>query len=310
MKSFFSMVLTVALLFACGAGGAAEVPAALAALIDDEAAFIEALREGDEAELASQAAARAKLEEMLGVGDVEAAKKALDEARTKMAGLRAAYEAGLERYPKNAELHNYYGEMLYDQYGEEEEGVRRWHKAKDLDPKLSLAYNNLGIHYMHVGAYALGLEHLDKAIKLDGKHPDFLFNMVQAYMNHAPFIEEHRGWKPSRIYKEAMKLSKRAVKNAPEDYELLTDYALNFWKAESLDAKADWKDAAKAWEAARPHASKDDERFFTWLMEARAWIQAERKVRAVVCLDAALKLNPASNVAKRLREQLAPKQAA
>ncbi len=67
---------------------------------------------------------------------------------------------------------------------------------------------------------------------------------------------------------------------------------------------ADWREAAKAWQAARLYADDDDSRFYTWLNEARVWKRAGDKKHAVACLKEALAIHPGNEVASRLLDEM------
>ncbi len=270
-------------------------------LMEDEASLASAIRVFDRKQHVLYLADRARAEVHAKAGQESQADARRETARERLALIRRAYEIGLRRYPENAGLHNYYGELLYDGYGKETAALEEWKTALSFDPALSSAHNNIGLLYFHGGDYKQGLEHLDRALDQEPDNPDYLFNLVQVYLIHAPQIQEIRGWSPAKIYDEAMDMSRKAAKVSPEDYELLQDYAVNFFAAERFDAKVRWSRAAKAWRQARERARNEDERFYTWLNEARAWIKASKEKDAIECLDAALKIRPGSDVAKNLR---------
>ncbi len=226
------------------------------------------------------------------------AKQAAAEQRIQL--IRRAYEIALSYHDDSAPLHNYYGELLYDVFGDFPAAVKEWSLASMLDDKLSGPLNNLGLHYFHSGDYAMGLEHLDKALELDPRNPDYLFNLAQVYLIHTPQIAELRDWTPKKVYKEAMTASRKAAKLAPNDYEAVVDYAVNFFAAERYDVRANWRRAAKAWQTARPLARNEAETFYTWLNEARVWIAAKKDEKALSCLNVALKLHPESEVVQEL----------
>lgn len=213
-------------------------------------------------------------------------------------------EASLRAYAEDARVRNFRGNILYDNFGKQVEGVKEWHTAISLDSDYSHPYNNLGMHYFHVGRYPLGFQNMDRALELEPKNPDFLFNMAQNYLIFGPEVEKHRGWSKKKVYKEAMKLSERAVKQAPDDYQLLEDYAVNFLAAENFGVKADWKDAAKAWQAARAHAPDEVKVFYTWLNEGRAWKRSGKHKEALKCFEEAQKIIPDNEVVKRLIDGL------
>ena len=100
-----------------------------------------------------------------------------------------------------------------------------------------------------------------------------------------------------------MKMSKRAAELSNE-YELIQDYAVNFFAAENFQLEADWRSAARAWQWARTEVRTSDEEFYTWLNEARVWIADGNNTKARECLEAALAIRPESEVATNLMSEL------
>lgn len=304
MRSRFAVF---ALILVCSIS-AAQPPAgyeSLTPLAGDETAYVTEMRRLDRAQndvirlLLESADALAKSDKM------EEAKAKADEAQAVADRMRAAYEDGLSRFPNNAKLHNFYGELLMDGFGEEAAAMKEWNLAISLDSKLGDPYNNLALYYFHGGDYARGLSNLEQALELEPKNPDYLFNMVQVFMVHGPQIQKLKGWdSQSRVYKEAMKMSAQAAKLDRSDFLLQKDYALNFWRAEPMGAKSEWGDAAKACAHARETAPNPTEQFFLWLQEGRAWIQAGNDKKALPALEKALELNPSSEVTKTLLAQV------
>ena len=230
-------------------------------------------------------------------------------ARQQSAGERLeraqqAYTVLIERYPKNARALNYYGEFLYDFRGDEMNGVRCWKESIANDPTLALPYNNLAIHYSHSGQIAFGIENYNKAIELEPENPDFKFNLAQLYLTFSPDVAKELKCEEAKVYREGMKLSKAAAELKPSDYKLQEDYAANFYAADRFKITPDWTDAAAAWRRARTSARANDQVFFTWLNEARAWIRKPDKAKAEACLVEALKILPDSDVAQRLLEKV------
>lgn len=280
-----------------GEAAPSEDVKSLEAFLDSEEQAVDALRTFDLAHTALADSAREKLAE---AASEEEANQLTDEIKRRYGLVRAAYELGLDRYPNSARLQNFYGETLYDKFGEQDTALRAWHKAIGLNAKLSNPYNNIGLHNFHTGQYASGLEYMDQALKLDPKHPDYLYNMVQLYLIHGPQVAELRKWKPEKVYREAMKMSKEIVKVQPGDYHLTQDYAVNFFKAEDFGVEADWKEAARAWQEARKLVDRQDLLFFTWLNEARVWLFAKEFAKAKECAQEALKILPESAPAQTI----------
>jgi len=237
----------------------------------------------------------------------EDAKDQLDRARQRYVLVEKAYTILLGHYPKNARAQNYYGEFLYDCKGDQMGALKAWKLSIADDAKLSLPHNNLGIHYCHTGDYKMGLQYLKKAIDLDPQNPDYKYNLAQIYLINWPAVQEELKWDKKKVFHEAMKLSKRATELKPEDYELLEDYAVNFFAADSFDVQPDWDEAAKAWQLARAKARRNDQVFFTWLNEARTRIRKPDYAQALVCLNEALKLEPNSDVAQKLKGEVEAK---
>lgn len=280
----------------------------LAPLAQDQTQLTEAIRSFDKSQMALVETEINQGAELSEKGSPEQAKEKLSSAKERKDLVRKAYEWGLSRYPKNARLHNYFGELLYDQFGDFNGGVRQWLLALQEDPDCANAHNNLGLHFFHSGEYRQGLDHLDRALRTEPNNPDFLFNMAQIYLIHGPQIEEMRHWKKEKIYKEAMKMSKKAMEASPEDFSLVQDYAVNFFAAENFGVTPKWKDAARAWQQTREKAQKPIDVFYAWLNEARVWLKADDKEKGRACLEEALQLQPDSPVVKDLLNDLAASQ--
>lgn len=301
MKSFCWIALCLAV------GAANPLPKefeSLAAIINDEIPFVDAVRAFDRDQTALAKSEIKEADTLSGAENKDQAQAKYDQAQKRLDLIKEAYEWALQRYPENARLHNYYGELLYDYYKDVPAGLRQWYLALQSDPKLANAHNNVGIHLFHNGDYEQGLDHLEKALALEPKNPDFLFNMAQMYFIHNPQISEIKKYKTEKVYREGMKFSKEATENSPEDYELLQDYAMNFFTGENVGVKPDWKLAAQAWQAARAKARNSTDVFYTWLNEARVWIKNGNKESARGCLQEALTLSPNSDVVKNLLAEL------
>ncbi len=230
-----------------------------------------------------------------------------DLAATQQAGIpkrrdliRTAWVYVTDRYPNNARALNYYGEFLYDYGKDQAKALQNWRVAVKLDDELAATHNNLGIHFFHTGDYRNGLKHLQRALELEKDNPDFLFNMSQMYMIFFPQLGPMLDLSKEKIYKEAMRMSKKAAELVPDDYDLLLDYATNFYAAENFGIESDWEAAALAWQRARPHASTEIQTFYTFLNEGRTWLRSDKKQNAVKPLEEAAALRPDSQVAKQL----------
>ena len=230
-----------------------------------------------------------------------------DLAATKQAGItkrvdlmRTAWVYVTERYPNNARALNYHGEFMYDYDQQRARAVQNWRVAIKIDNKLAAAHNNLGIHFFHTGDYRNGLERLQRALDLEDDNPDFLYNMSQMYLIHFPQLGAMLDLSKDKMFKEAMRMSKKAAELSPDDYDVLLDYATNFYAGENFDVEIDWKSAALAWRQTRTQASTQTQIFFSHLNEGRTWLRADEKENAIKALEAAAALRPDSRVVEQL----------
>jgi tetratricopeptide (TPR) repeat protein len=306
-----TLLASLCIILMAAAATAQEIPERfrpLAVHLEEEETFVDAVRGFDKLHTGVALTAQKAAAERKKVGDMEGHDRKMEEAHAAVALVREAYEWALGHYPNNARLHNYYGELLYDAYGDQMAALKAWHNATSMDSDLAGPHNNLGLHYCHSGRYELGFAEMEKALELDKKNPDYHFNMAQLMLIHTPQYAAWKGYSPKKVYKRAMKHSETAVENAPEDYDILEDYAVNFFAAERYEIEADWHDAARAWQAAREHARNDSEKFFTWLNEGRVWLRAGLPEKAVDPLVTAVSMMPDSEPAlellKRARDQV------
>ena len=297
-------ICVMAVMMATGQGYAErwDALAGLARVIDDEERAIDRLRAFDVAQ------------QRLVDWDIDIARRMqpsdplvtttkMEDAERRITNLRKAYEEFFSHYPKNARARTYYGELLYDRFGEIAGAVQNWKMAEHLDEKLALPLNDLATHYCNNGDYQLGLRYFERALKIEPRNPDFLFNLTQAYLSDSPQVKRFYKWDDARLYREAMETSRKAMEADPEDFELAKDYAVNFFAAERFGIQADWGKAAAAWRRSRELARTDDERFYTWLNEARVSLFDSRADHAVSCLEEALRIRPQSIPAQRLLEK-------
>lgn len=295
------MILVLAL---CSASGLARgLPAELQHLEDieqNEQAVIDAARRFDLQQKALIDWDKRLFNEYVenGEPDLAATKQADINRRADL--LRDLWQWVLARYPNNARANNYYGEYLYDYEGRIPEALQYWQTAVRLDDEFAPVHNNLGLHYFHTGNYAQGLTQLERALELDEDNPDYLYNMAQMYLVHFPQIGELKETSREKLYNEAMKMSRRAAELAPNDFDIVQDYAVNFYAAENFGLQVDWEEAAHAWEKAVAVARTEGERYFALLNEGRAWLRSPSPEKAVAPLEVAVGLRTDNQSARQL----------
>ncbi len=214
--------------------------------------------------------------------------------------IRAMWEWILERYPQDARAHNYYGEYLFDYADDDAGGLEHWMTASQIDDNLGPAHNNLGIYYFHTGDYTRGLNELNRALKLEPDNADYLYNLAQMYLIHFVQIERITKTPRDKLYKQAMEMSKKAADLLPNDFDIVQDYAVNFFASENFGVEIDWEVAAEAWKRTQAVSRTEDERFYSLLNEARAWMKGNQPKNAIAPLEQAVALKNDNVIAQQL----------
>lgn len=277
----------------------------LNAVADQESALIDRLRAFQVEQNAMIEWDKDLMARYASTGEQDLAEQKQAEMRQRIDDLEMLYRKTLELYPNNARAHTYFGEVLYDLKGEWPGALEAWKTAIALDDSYSVPHNNLGLHYWHTGQYEPGLKHIDTALKLDPKNPDYLYNLTQMYLTSPQEIQPRRGWDKEKVYHEAMKLSKTATELRPEDFELANDYAMNFFHGLAVfKAEIDWDKAIAAWQRVRELAPSPSEVYNAWLYEGRAWAQLENWPKAVTCYEKAVETWPRQDVGPELASRL------
>lgn len=237
-------------------------------------------------------------------GKIDEANSTLKQVRARYRAIQEVYEHVLARYPDNARANNYYGDALIDFAGEETKAVSHWTKSTEIDPNFAPPWISLGNHYTHNGQYETGLRAFDNAIAADPDSPEGYFHLVQVYLINWPDLEKLLKKSSAELYADALAMSEKASKLAPDDLELARDYALNFFAGERMQASVDWEKAANAWEHVYAIATTEDTRFQAQLYKARAHIHGKEYDAAEASLQRAIEIHPSSGVAKDLLREI------
>lgn len=302
MKSVLSIIGVVLLPFAALA---AELPDRLKYLeeIEGETAAVDAMRKY---QLLQDALVEwdSLLASQYMDGDQRAlAETKAEDLRDRLETIETGWQYLLEKYPDNPRANNYYGEYLFDHTRDQAGGIRYWQQAITLDPDFAPAHNNLGVHYLHSGSVRQGLQHLHMAISIDPDHPDYLFNITQAYLNYRRDVQRWYDKDLKKVYEDAMKFSRRAAEMGSDDLDLVQDYAVNFYAAENFDVSPNWNEAALAWDSVIALATEPVDRYYAILNKARVMIRMKKWADAASLLEQSLELQPDSEVAATLLAQ-------
>ncbi|MCX8063989.1 MAG: hypothetical protein N3G21_02315 [Candidatus Hydrogenedentes bacterium] len=214
------------------------------------------------------------------------------------------YNLALELFPKEIEVYDEYGAFLYDYKKDILNAVKIWERGYLLSSEHPSINNNLALHYFHYGDYEKGWHHLQKALEFGKDDPNILYNSAQIYFLYRNQIRAFTGWAFEKIYGDGMEFSRRSAELASDDFEIVKDYALNFFVAFQFNLPFDGKNCIIAWQNARKVARTEDEVFYTWVNEARAWLAIGKLKEAKKCLIEAQKIRPDSEVVKNILQKI------
>jgi tetratricopeptide (TPR) repeat protein len=191
--------------------------------------------------------------------------------KTQVRRLEADYEHFLNDHPQHARAMVAYGSLLYD-LGRQEEGIRWWKKAIEVDPREAYAYNDLANHYGHNGHAAEALRYYARAIELAPAEPIFRFNWAttsQLFRNESRAVY---GWSTDQIFQHSLEQFRSARDLAPQDFELSSAYAETFYQM----PKPDWREAYNAWQFCLRQPLDDQQRGFVEGHLARVCVRLGR----------------------------------
>jgi tetratricopeptide (TPR) repeat protein len=243
-------------------------------------------------------------EQYLARGDDQLAEDKMKTVRERVAAIEKAYAGFLEKHPKNAEAHNYFGNFLADAKHDERRAVGEWETAATLDPGLADAHNNLGTHYSHAGQVERGLDEYLKAIELDPNHPDYHFNLSQCLFLYRKESQEKLGLTLHGLFERVLLESRTARDLKPADFELAQDYAMVFFGGKPFGYSVDWAECRRAWEYCLDLELKPDQRLNVLLNLARVGVRQDDRAFAEARIEEALAIHPDSLSAKRLLEMV------
>jgi tetratricopeptide (TPR) repeat protein len=159
----------------------------------------------------------------------------------RLEGVKERYTDFLQRHPDYVRALLAYGSFL-NQTGENDEAKTEWEKARQLAPNNPAAWDDLGTLYEE-GDVKKSFEYFSKAIELDPSQSVYYHNLAAAVYLFRKDAAEY--WKISdqEVYDKALGLYQKAVKLAPDDFILASDYAMCFYGINPPR----WKDGLAAW---------------------------------------------------------------
>jgi tetratricopeptide (TPR) repeat protein len=199
----------------------------------------------------------------------------------RFAPVRKGYEDFLTRHPDSARGHLAYGSFLND-IGDEYASMEQNETAARLDPKNPAAWNNLANYYGEHGPLTNAFIDYTKAIELNPNEPVYYQNFATTVYLYRKDVREFYGINEQQVFDKALGLYQQAMKLAPDDFVLVTDYAESYYGIKPLRTN----DALMAWTNALHIAHNDAEREGVYIHLARFKMAAGRYAEAQGHLDA------------------------
>ena len=194
--------------------------------------------------------------------------------------VRKNYDSFLQRHPNNARGYMAYGSFLND-IGDEDAAVTQYENAKQIDPKNPAVWNNLANYYGENGPLTNAFQDYTEAIRLDPTEPVYYQNFATTVYLYRKDAREFYDINEQQVFDKALGLYQQAMRLAPQDFVLATDYAESYYGIKPLRTN----DALVAWTNAMKVAHTDGERQGVQLHLARVKIAAGYYDEAQAHLD-------------------------
>ena len=189
--------------------------------------------------------------------------------------VRTNYQNFLQRYPNSAHGHLAYGSFL-NSILDEKGGMLENEKARQLDPGNPAAWNNLANFYTEHGPITNSFAYLDKAIELDPSEPVYYQNLGVVVYMYRKDAREFYHLDEQQVFDKALALYRKAMQLDPDNFQLATEYAENYYGIHPLRTN----DALAAWTNALQIAHNDAEREGVYIHLARIKISVGRFAEA------------------------------
>jgi tetratricopeptide (TPR) repeat protein len=216
----------------------------------------------------------------------------------RFAPVRKGYEDFLKRYPNNAHGYLAYGSFLND-IGDEDGSMAQYEKSRALDPKNPAVWNNLANYYGEHSPVTNSFVYYTKAIELNSNEPVYYQNLATTVYLFRKDAREFYGINEQQVFDKALALYRQAMKLAPDNFPLATDYAQSYYGIKPLRTN----DALVAWTNTLNIARDEVEREGVYIHLARIKISIGQFNEARAQLDAVTNADLA-DLKKRLERNL------
>ncbi len=165
--------------------------------------------------------------------------------RARFDKVRNNYENFLHNHPNHARGYLAYGSFLND-IGDEDQAVIQYENSKQLDPKNPAVWNNLANYYGEHSPVKTAFEYYAQAIMLQPDEPVYYQNFATTVYLFRKDAKEFYHLDEQQVFDKALGLYQQAMRLAPDNFVLATDYAESYYGIKPLrtnDALASWTNA-------------------------------------------------------------------
>ena len=203
-----------------------------------------------------------------------------DKIRARLDVVRHSYQGFLRNHPDSARGFLAYGTFLND-IGEEEAAKTEYENSKEIDPKNPAVWNQLANYYGEYGGLTNAFADYEEAIRLDPAEPVYYQNFATTVYLFRKDAREYYGITEQQVFDKALDLYRQAMKVAPNDLVLATDYAESYYGIKPMRTN----DALAAWTNCLSISKDDNEREGVLIHLSRVKIAAGRFAEAQAHLD-------------------------
>jgi tetratricopeptide (TPR) repeat protein len=161
--------------------------------------------------------------------------------------VKQGYETFLRNHPDSGRGYLAYGTFLNDT-GDEEGAHAQYLNAKLYDPKNPAVWNQLANYYGEFGELTNAFIHYTEAIRLDPAEPVYYQNFATTVYLYRKDAREFYHINEQQVFDKALGLYKEAMKLAPDNLVIATDYAESFYGIKPIrtnDALVAWTNALR-----------------------------------------------------------------
>ncbi|MGA2246988.1 MAG: hypothetical protein ABSH48_18500 [Verrucomicrobiota bacterium] len=167
--------------------------------------------------------------------------------RDRLDAVKHNYQNFLHVHPDSARGFLAYGSFLND-IGEEDSAKAQYENSRLLDPKNPAVWNQLANYYGEYGELTNAFADYTEAIRLDPTEPVYYQNFATTVYLYRKDAREFYRLTEQQVFDKALGLYRQAMKLAPENLVLATDYAESYYGIKPLrtnDAVTAWSDCLK-----------------------------------------------------------------